>query len=141
MHFVHKRSLVTSAKIKIIHIAPPGAIKFPVVCCGRKRGTDDGLFGEVSSLLEEICSSLEEICLSLRQFLLLLGGFILFLRMILLQHTIVVPRTTVDQWQRPVYGQTTIRIYILAAPPNFIPLRKTVILIMYFSFYSLTNFF
>ena len=43
----------------MIHIAPPGAIKFPMVCYGRKRGTDDGLLGEVSSFLEEICSSLE----------------------------------------------------------------------------------
>ena len=50
-----KRGLVTSAKIKMVHIAPPGAIKFPMVCYGRKRGTDDGLLGEVSSLLEEIC--------------------------------------------------------------------------------------
>ena len=61
-----KRGLVTSAKIKMVHIAPPGAIKFPMVCYGRKRGTDDGLLEEVSSFLDEICSSLEEICLPLR---------------------------------------------------------------------------
>ena len=57
---------MTSAKIKIVHIAPPGAIKFPMVCYGRKRGTDDGLLEEVSSFLDEICSALEEICLPLR---------------------------------------------------------------------------
>ena len=49
----------------MVHIAPPGAIKFPMVCYGRKRGTDDGLLEEVSSFLEEICSSLEVVSSSL----------------------------------------------------------------------------
>ena len=49
----------------MVHSAPPGAIKFPMVCYGRKRGTD-GLLEEVSSFLEEIFSSLEEIRLPLR---------------------------------------------------------------------------
>ena len=47
----------------MVHIAPLGAIKFPMVCYGRKRGTDDGLLEEVSSFLEEISSFLKEICL------------------------------------------------------------------------------
>ena len=49
----------------MVHIAPPGAVKFPMVCYRRKRGTDDGLLGEVSSFLEEICSSLEVVSSSL----------------------------------------------------------------------------
>ena len=49
----------------MVHIAPPGAIKFPMVCYGRKRGTDDGLLEEVSSFLEKICSSLEVVSSSL----------------------------------------------------------------------------
>ena len=49
----------------MVHIAPPGVIKFPMICYGRKRGTDDGLLGEVSSFLEEICSSLEVVSSSL----------------------------------------------------------------------------
>ena len=44
---------------RMAQIAPPGAIKFSMVCYGRKRGTDDGFLGEVSSFLGEICSSLE----------------------------------------------------------------------------------
>ena len=51
----------------MVHIAPPGAIKLPMVCYGRKRGTDDGLLGEVSSFLEEICSSLEVVSSSLER--------------------------------------------------------------------------
>ena len=34
-------------------------MKFPIVCYGRKWGTDDGLLEEVSSFLEKIRSSLE----------------------------------------------------------------------------------
>ena len=49
----------------MVHIAPPGAIKLPMVCYGRKRGTYDGLLGEVSSFLEKICSSLEVVSASL----------------------------------------------------------------------------
>ena len=36
-----------------------------MVCYGMKRGTDDGLLGEVSYFVEEICSSLEEISSSI----------------------------------------------------------------------------
>ena len=49
----------------MVHIASPRALKFPMVCDGRKRGTDDGLLEEVSSFVEEICSFLEEIFLPL----------------------------------------------------------------------------
>ena len=66
MNLTGKRGLITSAKIKMVQIAPPGAIKFPMVCYGRKRGTDDGLLEEVSSFLDEICSSFEEIWLPLK---------------------------------------------------------------------------
>ena len=49
----------------MVNIAPPGPLKFPMVCYGWKRGTDDGLLGEVSSFHEEICSSLEVVSSSL----------------------------------------------------------------------------
>ena len=46
---------MTSAKIIMVHIAPGGAIKFPMICYGKKQGTDYGLLEQVSSFLEEIC--------------------------------------------------------------------------------------
>ena len=57
---------VKNVKIEMVHMAPSGAIKFPMVCYGKKQGTDDGLHGEVSSFLYVICSSLEKISLPLR---------------------------------------------------------------------------
>ena len=56
--FFSKKRSGNKSKIKVVPVAPPGAIKFPMVCYGRKRGTDDGLLEEVLSFLEEISSSL-----------------------------------------------------------------------------------
>ena len=42
-------------KLKMVHKAPPGAIRFPIICYGGKGGTDNGL--QICSLFEDVSSS------------------------------------------------------------------------------------
>ena len=96
----------------MVHIAPPGAIKFPMVCYGRKRGTDDGLLEEVSSFLEEICSSLEVVSSSLEVVSASLGRICSFLEDVSSSTYHCSSGNHYGLVAKPVFGQITIHTYI-----------------------------
>ena len=89
---------------------PPGAIKFPMVCYGRKRGTDDGFLQEVSFFLEEICSSLEVISFSLEAVSASLGRIPSFLEDVSSSTYHSSSGNHYGLVAKPVFGQITIHI-------------------------------
>ena len=95
-----------------IFIAPEGAIKFPMVCYGWKRGTNDGLLEEVSSFLEEICSSLEVVSASLGVVSAWLGRVCSFLEDVSSSTYHCSSGNHYGLVAEPVSGQTTIHTYL-----------------------------